>query len=165
MTARGRRYSFACLALSLCLAGGPEALMGQGGGGAGGSISVTTIQPLAYGTLAPGTPDAVTVTDPVRRAELEISAQGWMEIVMVLPVGMTSPSGALIPLQFAFGDAGLQPRGSTGVTLFDPRLPYLTQLQGNQTPARLFLGGLASPDPNQAAGDYTAQITILVAKP
>ncbi|HUH12165.1 MAG TPA: hypothetical protein VMK65_03610 [Longimicrobiales bacterium] len=164
MTARGRGYAVLCLALSLSYAWGPAPLQGQAGGG-GGGLTLSAVQPLSYGLLTAGDPDAVTVDDVVRRGELELKGKGQMEIMMVLPASMLSPEGAEIDLDFRFGDAGLQLKRAAGVTLFDPTVSYSFFLDSKDSPARIFLGGLASPAADQAAGEYSAQITVIVAQP
>ena len=166
MTARGRGYAVLCLALSLSFAWGAGPLEGQGGpGGGGGGLTLAAVQPLSYGFLTAGNPEAVAVTDGVRRGELELKGKGQVDIMMVLPEYMVSAQGAEIALEFRFGDAGLQLKRAAGVTLFDPTVMYSFFLDGKDSPARIFLGGLAKPAADQAAGDYSAQVTVIVAQP
>lgn len=165
MTARGRGYAVLCLALSLSLAGGPAPLEGQKGAPGSGALSLSPVQPLNYGLLTAGTATTVAVSDVVRRGEMELKGKGQVDIMMVLPTTMQSLQGAEIPLRFRFGDAGLQLKSGAGVTLFDPNVGYSAFLNPGDSPARIFLGGLATPAPDQPAGDYSAQITVIVAQP
>ena len=136
----------------------------------GGSAQVTAVpqQDLAFGLLIPGMPSRVAPTDVARRAEWLLTGRGNTTLSFVLPTMLQGPSGATVPLVFAAGDAAWVRQGAGGGTpgmhAVDPNAPFTVNVPNRQT-VRLFLGGTAQPAVTQAAGSYTATITLIVAQP
>jgi len=126
--------------------------------------TVTSVRGLAFGTLLPGVPVVVPPSDAARGAQFDIRAnnRGVVLIAFALPVAMTGP-GAPLPLSFGATSAGFSASGSTtGMTLFDPRVPF-TGTVSNNGRATIFLGGTALPAGTQGAGSYTGTVTLTVA--
>jgi hypothetical protein len=125
-------------------------------------VLVTTDQNLVFGLLTPGTPAIVPVTDVARRAALTIAARGRFHISFQLPAALTNPAtGHTIPLVFGPTDARVEIRQRVAAN-FDPTAGYDIHLNPADRQASVFLGGRANPVPGQAAGQYTAEIVILV---
>src|SRR5438094_502828 len=79
-----------------------------------------------------------------------------------LPVVMTGPAGATLPLLFGGSDAGYSQSQSIGSQIgFDPKQPFVITFSQNGR-GSVFLGGTAQPVPTQRAGSYTATITLTV---
>jgi hypothetical protein len=126
--------------------------------------TVTSVRGLAFGTLLPGVPTVVSPSDAARSAQFDIKAnnRGVVQITFSLPAAMTGP-GAPLPLSFGATSAGFSASGSTtGMTLFDPRVPF-TGTASNNGRATIFLGGTAAPAGTQRAGSYTGTVTLTVA--
>ena len=129
-----------------------------------GHADVQPVQGLRFGALVPGMPVRIDPGDVGRRGELQLDGRGRYQLQLILPATMDSPAGARLPLQFGLGDAALV-RGTAGTTeLFDPLVGTTLQLTGGITTAQLFLGGTAIPASDQAAGIYSANVTILLAR-
>ncbi len=135
-----------------------------GGAGGGGEATVQPVQGLEFGLLIPGTPMRVRPDDVGRRGELQVSGRGQYQVRFVLPASLVSAEGASIPVEFGPGDAAVV-RGTAGSPqLFDPSVGAGVSLTAGISEAQLFLGGTARPAGNQAAGTYSASVTVLVAR-
>src|SRR5205814_1258252 len=83
-------------------------------------------------------------------------------LTFTLPVVMTGPAGATLPLLFGGSDAGYSQSQSIGSQIgFDPKQPFVITFSQNGR-GSVFLGGTAQPVPTQRAGSYTATITLTV---
>jgi hypothetical protein len=150
------RTSFAATLLALAACAHP--LQGQR------TPTVTSVRGLAFGTLLPGVPLVVPPADAARSAQfdLRVNNRGLALITFVLPPAMTGP-GAPLPLSFGATSAGFSATGSTtGMTIFDPRVPF-TGTASNNGRGTVFLGGTALPAGTQSAGSYTGTVTLTVA--
>ena len=131
-------------------------------------IQVEGIKNLAFGLLLAGTPVSVVRTDPVRAGQVNITAQPKSSIIIQisLPVSMSGPAGATLPLAFGANDAGYSALGSIGSQVaFDPRNSTVVLTNTSNGRGTLYLGGTASPAFNQQPGTYTGTITVTVAYP
>ena len=160
MRARGRCWGTgiaSALVLLLGLASGAEA-----------QVTAVPQKNLAFGMLVPGVATRVLVSDVARRAEWILTGRGTPTLSFVLPASMLGPGGAQMPMTFVSGDAAWQRSnpggGGGGMTTVDPNTPFSIAVAARQT-VRLFLGGTATPAPTQAAGNYTATITLIIAQP
>src|SRR5213596_3149105 len=74
----------------------------------GKPLTVTGVRGLTFGAVLPGVPRIILRTDPANSGEFDIRGpnNSRMLLSFVLPVAMTGPSGALMPLSFGAGDAG-----------------------------------------------------------
>jgi hypothetical protein len=127
------------------------------------SLQVSGTQPLRFGTMVPGIDRIAARTDPAAAAEFRIQSNGNRQIQLsfTLPSSMAGPGGARLPVTFGPTDAGFSRSRNIGNQVaFDPRVPYLGQLQGGR--AHVYLGATARPAANQAAGNYTATVTLTV---
>ena len=135
---------------------------------AAGQVTVVGQQDLRFGVVVPGTPTVVAPTDAARRGEWLMTGRGNPTISFVLPTSMQGPNGAVMPLVFGASSAAWQRQNAMGgggaPQIVDPRTPFTVSVQARQT-VRLFLGGTAQPTTTQAAGSYTATITLIVAQP
>jgi hypothetical protein len=131
--------------------------------GQGKPLTVTGIRGVTFGTVLPGVPRVVLRTDPANSGQFDIKApKGSVLLSFVLPVAMTGPLGALMPLSFAASDAGYSPSQSIGSQVgFDPKQPFTAVLPNNGR-ASVFIGATANPVTNQRAGAYTATLTLNV---
>ena len=147
-------------------------LLLMGTGEAQGQVTAVPQSDLAFGLLIPGTPTRVLVSDVARRAEWLLTGRGNTTVSFVLPTALQGPGGALLPLVFQAGDVGWQRQaaggggggGGGGMQVEDPATPFSVNVPNRQT-IRLFLGGTAQPATTQAAGNYTATVTLIIAQP
>lgn len=155
--ARGRCWKAGIVpALVLCLVTA---------GAARAQVTAVPQQDLSFGTVVPGVPAPVFVNDVARRAEWLLTGRGTVTVSFVLPTALQGPSGAMMPLLFADGDAGWQRTvGGGGARLEDPNTPFSINVPNRQT-IELLLGGTAQPTATQAAGTYTGTITVIIAQP
>lgn len=131
----------------------------------GRPLNVIGRQGLTFGTMWSGQPAQVSRQDPLRSGQIELRGMRLtdVQITFSLPAGMTGPGGAQLPLTFGANDGGVGTTETiTAATGFDPRLPRVAQFSGNGR-LYLFLGGTAHPGVGQAAGAYTATVTVTVA--
>ncbi len=127
-------------------------------------LTVTGVRGLTFGAVLPGVPRIILRTDPANSGEFDIRGPNNSQMLLsfVLPVAMTGPSGALMPLSFRAGDAGYSQSQSIGSQVgFDPKQPFTATLSNNGRGA-VFVGGTANPTTNQRAGAYTATLTLNV---
>jgi hypothetical protein len=137
--------------------------LGLFGGSASGQLAVIPVQGLTFGTLTPGVPLAVTVTDAARRAELSVSGSGTYVLTFQLPAQLVSAGGQTMPISFPT-NAGRAVWNFLGIQFnFNPNNPYSLWLPRLANGARVYLGGTASPTPTQAPGNYTGTIRLVVA--
>lgn len=140
-------------------------LAGAGPGSAqGAEANVVPVQGLQFGQLFPGASTRVAPADVGRRGEVQVEGLGKYQIQFILPTELTAPSGATLPVTFGAAD-GVVVRGTAGSPeSFDPNVGTTVVLLGGVSEAQIFLGGTASPGQDQAAGAYTANVTILMAR-
>lgn len=127
--------------------------------------AVIGIQGLTFGTLTAGLAEPVRLNDAWRRGEVRLEGERVLDVSLILPVSMIAPGGASIPLQFVNGDASVTVVGSNQTNVFDPNVGAKVTLKKTATAALLYVGGTALPAVTQAAGNYTATIVIMLAKP
>jgi hypothetical protein len=129
----------------------------------GKPLTVTGMRGVTFGAVLPGVPRVVLRTDPANSGEIDIKgSRGQVLLTFVLPIRMTGPSGALLPVSFGASDAGFSATQAIGSQVgFDPKQPYTATLPNNGR-ASVFLGATANPATNQRAGPYTATITLNV---
>ncbi len=140
-------------------------LLGVPAAGHAQNIQVTGIQGVTFGAMVPGVSKIVSRSDGLNGARFDIKGAGNTRIVQLqftLPAALSGAGGATIPLSYTAGDAGFSAQQSIGNQIgFDPRLPFVATLSG---PGRgsVFLGCRANPAANQAAGSYSATLTLTV---
>jgi hypothetical protein len=129
----------------------------------GKPVTVTGVRGVTFGTVLPGVPRVITRTDPANSGQYDIKApKGPVLLSFVLPVAMTGPAGALMPLTFGASDAGYAATQSIGSQVgFDPKQPFTATIPNNGR-ASVFIGGRANPATNQRAGAYTATLILNV---
>ena len=119
---------------------------------------------LDFGVLIPGVPTLVPPTDARRagRVELVGPAGATVQLLFTLPMVMTGPRGATLPLAFGPAAAGWSAMRAVGSLVpFDPRVPFSARLSADGR-AAVFLGGAVHPVTTQAAGPYGATVTITI---
>lgn len=129
----------------------------------GKPVTVTGVRGVTFGAVLPGVPRVITRTDPANSGQYDIKApKGPVLLSFVLPVAMTGPAGALMPLTFGASDAGYSATQSIGSQVgFDPKQPFTATIPNNGR-ASVFIGGRANPATNQRAGAYTATLILNV---
>ena len=149
------------LALAGCFCGGGAYAQAPASAG----VDAVPAQGLSFGPLIPGVPEAIAVTDAARRAEIVLNGNGSLDVTLVLPKAMVSPTGARLPLLFTARDGALMRNLSASLLPFDPLSTGRVRLDASQGPARLLLGGTALPTRGQPAGRYTATILVVITNP
>jgi len=130
----------------------------------GKPLTVTGVRGVTFGAVLPGVPRVVLRTDPANSGQFDIRGPkgGPVMLSFVLPLNMTGPSGALMPISFGASDAGFSSTQSIGSQVgFDPRQPT-TVIFPNNGNVSVFVGATARPATNQRAGPYTGTITLTV---
>jgi hypothetical protein len=139
------------------LLGGPLCAQGR-------PLTVTGVRDVTFGVVLPGVPRVVLRSDPANSGQYDIRGPKGSQVLLtfVLPVAMTEPGGALMPLTFGAGDAGYSQSQAIGSQVgFDPKQPFTATLSNNGR-GSVFLGSTANPATNQRAGAYTATIILNV---
>ena len=131
--------------------------------GQGKPLTVTGVRGVTFGAVLPGVPRVIVRTDPANSGQMDIRGpKGNVLLTFVLPVAMTGPAGALMPVSFGASDAGFSATQSIGSQVgFDPKQPFTATLPINGR-GSVFIGATANPATNQRAGAYTATITLNV---
>jgi hypothetical protein len=127
-------------------------------------VQVIRVDDLRFGNVIAGVAKTVLHTDASAAGRYDIVAprKASMLIQFTLPVVMTGPGAATMPLSFAGTTAGYSDAQSiTSQVAFSPATGTL-QTKNKDGLASVFLGGTVTPGPAQAAGSYTANITLTV---
>ena len=127
-------------------------------------ISVTGVQSLTFGAVLPGIPAVVPRTSAASAGQFTLTGphDSQAALTFTLPVVMTGPAAATLPVLFGGSDAGYSQTQSIGSQIgFDPKQPFVITFSGTGR-GSVFLGGTAQPAPTQRAGSYTATITLTV---
>jgi len=142
------------VALAGVLAGGSAAAQSE-------NVAAVPVKGLTFGPLIPGVPEAVSVRDAARRAEVVLEGEGSADVLLVLPRALVSRTGGTIPLLFGPEDGALVLTPSGGLSPVDPLRSTRVRLTGS-VPVRLLLGGTAKPAREQPAGEYSTTIVVIV---
>ena len=127
-------------------------------------ITVTGVRSLTFGAVLPGVPTVVSRTNAANAGQFDVTGpkDSQAALTFTLPLVMTGPASATLPLLFAGSDAGYSQSQSIGSQVgFDPKQPFVITFSKNGR-GSVFLGGTAQPIPTQRAGSYTATITLTV---
>jgi len=129
----------------------------------GKPLTVTGIRGVTFGAVLPGVPRVVLRTDPANSGQFDLKGpKSNVLLSFVLPLTMTGPAGAQMPLIFGASDAGYSLTQAIGSQVgFDPKQPFTAVLPNNGR-GSVFLGATANPATNQRAGAYTATIILNV---
>lgn len=130
----------------------------------GRPLTVTAVRGLTFGAVLPGVPQPVSRTDPANSGQFDIRGPNASQVLLtfILPLTMTGPAGAQMPIAFGSGDAGYSQAQAIGSQVgFDPKQPFTATLS-NSGRGSVFVGATANPMANQRAGAYTATITLTV---
>ena len=125
------------------------------------NVAAVPAQGLTFGPLIPGVPEVVSVRDAARRAEVVLEGEGSADVLLVLPRALVSRTGGTIPLSFGTDDGALVAALSGGLTPLDPLRSTRVRLTPS-APLRLLLGGTATPSREQAAGEYSTTIVVII---
>jgi hypothetical protein len=127
-------------------------------------LTVTGVRGITFGAVFPGVPRVIPRTDPAGSGQFDIRGPNRAQVLLafLLPLTMTGPAGAQLPLAFSSSDAGYSQSQSIGSQVgFDPKQPFTAVLSNNGR-GSVFMGATANPAANQRAGAYTATITLTV---
>lgn len=131
----------------------------------GKPLTATGSRALAIGTVFPGVRTTVLRTDATRSGAFDVRGTKNLEVRFnfTLPGAMATPAGQTMPLAFDATSGGWATTATIGAaTAFDPRVPLLARLS-NTGRLYIWLGGTVVPSSAQAAGAYTATITLTLA--
>jgi hypothetical protein len=132
-------------------------------GGLSGQVTVVPVQSLSFGQVLPAVPEVVTPSDAARSASLEIRGATSFTLDLVLPTGLVSTAGDVLPLTFGGADATMSWIGfNRPPKAFDPAAPQDVHVPKPAVGVAIDLGGTASPDPLQPPGDYAATVIVIV---
>lgn len=131
------------------------------------AAQVTTLRPLAFGTVITGTSTSVAPTDPtaaVWRIHGVLGVSGG--VTFTLPTVLTRVGGgATMPVTFCATCAVYRINGATpvGGTAFDPRLGVQGLYVVVLSDIYFWLGGSVTPPLNQPPGSYVGTMVLTVA--
>lgn len=129
-------------------------------------LTVTGSADLDFGTVFPGVNKAVAYTDAVNAGQWDITGEAAAEVTLeftALPATLTFGANTL-PIVYAVTDAGHNTTDAPGsATSFDPAVGTTTDLHAATGALFVWIGGTVQPPEDQAAGTYTATITLNVA--
>ena len=131
----------------------------------GRPLVVSGVRSLVFGAVFPGVPRVISRTDPANSGQFDLTGNknGQALLTFTLPLVMTGPVGATMPLSFGGADAGYSSTQAIGSQVaFDPSQPFLATLNKNGR-GSVFIGGTAQPGTSQRAGPYTGTLTLTVA--
>jgi hypothetical protein len=127
-------------------------------------LTVTGVRGVTFGAVLPGVPRVISRTDPANSGQYDIRGSNRRQVLLsfVLPLSMTGPAGALMPLSFGASDAGYSQSQAIGSQVaFDPKQPFTATLSNNGR-GSVFVGATANAATNQRAGAYTATLILNV---
>jgi len=128
-------------------------------------LTVTGSADLVFGTVFPGVNKAVAYTDAVNAGQWDITGELAAEVTLeftALPATLTS-GGNSLPIVYGATDAGHHTTDAPGsATSFDPAVGATTDLAADTGALFVWIGGTVQPPEDQAAGAYTATITLNV---
>ncbi len=127
-------------------------------------LTVTGVRGVTFGAVLPGVPRVISRTDPANSGQYDIRGSSRRQVLLsfVLPLSMTGPAGALMPLSFGASDAGYSQSQAIGSQVaFDPKQPFTATLSNNGR-GSVFVGATANAATNQRAGAYTATLILNV---
>ncbi len=130
----------------------------------GRPLTVTGVRGVTFGAVLPGVPRVISRTDPANSGQYDIRGSSRRQVLLsfVLPLSMTGPAGALMPLSFGASDAGYSQSQAIGRQVaFDPKQPFTATLSNNGR-GSVFVGATANAATNQRAGAYTATLILNV---
>ncbi len=148
------------LPLLLVLLAGTTRLDAQGR-----PLTVSGVRSLVFGAVFPGVPRTISRTDPANSGQFDLTGlkNNVVLLTFTLPLVMTGPVGATLPLSFGGSDAGYSSIPAIGSQVaFDPKQPFQATLNKNGR-GSVFIGGTAQPGASQRAGPYTGTLTLIVA--
>jgi hypothetical protein len=93
-----------------------------------------------------------------------LSGSGPIDITLVLPRALETPTGDQIPLSFSLSDAALITTSGTLLKQLDPLQANRIQLGTDRT-VLLILGGTAITSTSTRTGHYTARVTLVATHP
>jgi hypothetical protein len=149
----------ALLAVLVGLAAFPAAA--QGGPS---DAAITPVNALRFGQLIAGVAEPVAPSEVLQRGHFVIEGRRQLNLRLVLPTTLRTASGAVIPVVFRSSD-GIVALENSPLVVFDPNTTVSVPFRPNRDMAQVYLGGVASPAANQAAGSYSATVTILLIDP
>lgn len=129
-------------------------------------LQVRPQRDLSFGDVFPGIPRGVTRLSAVSSGHLEVRGAAGREVVFTftLPSALVAGGGQTLPVSFAADDGGFaQTNVQASSVGFDPRVAYTNRLSPTPGRAFLWLGGAVLPVIAQAAGLYSATVTLTVA--
>lgn len=126
------------------------------------AITVTGARDLAFGSVFPGVAKTVVVSDATSgRFDLTGQSSGNVNVSFTLPTNLTSGANNL-PIGTWSGCTNAT-NTTTGCTSFTPSAGATATALSGAGALFVWVGGTVSPAANQAAGAYTATVTLTAA--
>ncbi len=127
-------------------------------------LTVTAGASLVFGDVFPGVNESVAITD-AGAGSWSVAGQTDAEVTLTftLPANLAS-GGNTMPIVFGATDAGYNTTAAPGsATTFDPAGGATADLSADATGVLyIWIGGTVQPATNQAAGGYSAGVTLTV---
>lgn len=125
-------------------------------------LTVTPAANLDFGNVIPGVNSTLLPSD-ANAGRFDVAGSGVLEVTLdftTLPNQLSS-GAATMPITYAAGSAAYADTPAGAQTTFDPSATATTNLVAGAL--SVFLGGTVQPAFNQAAGSYSATVTLQVA--
>src|SRR5207245_11103249 len=109
------------------------------------------VRGIPFGTGLPGVPRVILRPDPTNSGRFGLSGTKNNQVLLTfaLPLVMTGPASATMPLVFGGSDAGYSSTQAIGSQVaFDPKQPFLATLNKNGR-GSVFIGATAQPSTSQ----------------
>lgn len=128
---------------------------------AGPPVRVTPQRDLAFGNVIPGLETSIPYSDPTSGSwEVKCENNSFIRIDFLGLPATLAGAGDSMPVRFEATSAYVYlPRAPVENFVFDPTVGITVQA-GPPGRAYIYLGGIASPRPNQSPGDYASPVTI-----
>ncbi len=126
-------------------------------------LSVSTdLRALDFGDVFPGVSKAVTFGD-ADSGKWQIAGAAGAEVQMsfTLPLSLSDGGVNTLPISFGATDAAYFDSDAVGSAVaFDPNAGSTENLEGTAGDGFVWLGGTVNPAGNQAAGSYSATVSL-----
>lgn len=126
-------------------------------------LTVTPAANLDFGNVIPGVNSTLLPSD-ANAGRFDVAGSGVLEVTLdftTLPNQLATGGGATMPILYGAGSAAYADTPAGAQTTFDPSATATTNLVAGAL--SVFLGGTVQPAFNQAAGSYSATVTLQVA--
>ena len=128
-------------------------------------LTVTSVNPLAFGTVYPGVNKSVPYTDATNGGQFSVAGYGGAQVTLsfTLPADLAGPAGATLPIDAWGAYYNTTNSAASGGTAFVPALAVTTTTLSGTGSLYVFLGARVTPGASQTPGAHLSTVTMTVA--